>query len=195
MCDSRVQEHKNMKRIRTTIILYVTTLIFGGYGVSIGDLGGERKNLEHNIFAVSVTESDKSLWRRTYRPINQPSTRDDSDDYAGGESFDITLKGSTNQAVDTTLLISTTSKDSCEATPRNENELLPVWKIDNEVREFRLKINQRTTKELDGLTLFLCVYNEYLGRLQHLDERSALTFVNRHSSNRYSAFKNDLKFK
>lgn len=154
--------------------------------MSIGDLGGERKNLEQNIFAVSVTENDKNLSKRTYRPINQPSTRDESDDYSGGESFDITLKGSTNQAVDSTLLISTTSKDSCETTSRNENEseLLPVWKIDNEVREFRLKINRKTAKELDGSTLFLCVYNEYLGRLQHLGERSALTFDNRHSEKR-----------
>lgn len=164
-----------MKRVRTTIILYVTTLIFGGYAGFIVDLSdSERKNLGHdNTYNVSVTTADESLLRQTYQPINQPSARDDSESL----SFDVTLSigGAGNQQVDTTVLISTPFKDSCESNATH-NELLPAWKIDNNVREFRLKINQRTTQELEVSTLFLCVYNEYLGRMQHLGERSALTF-------------------
>lgn len=172
-----------MKRVRTTVILYVTTLVLGAFGADPSAIG-ERKNLEHdNIFDISVTttssESAERLSRlRTYQPINQPSARDDSDiDWL---SFGITLTGAANnQQVDTTLLISTPFKDSCE-TPSSHSELWPVWKIDNKVREFRVKINRKSAKALDTPTLFLCVYNEYLGQLQHLGERSALKLVDRY---------------
>lgn len=174
-----------MKRVRTTVILYVTTLVLGAFGVDPSAIG-ERKNLEHdNIFDISVTttsssESAERLSRlRTYQPINQPSARDDSSSI-DSLSFDVTLTGAANnQQVDTTLLISTPFKDSCE-TPSSHSELWPVWKIDNKVREFRVKINRKSAKALDTPTLFLCVYNEYLGQLQHLGERSALKLVDRY---------------
>lgn len=154
-----------MKRLRTTLIIHLTTLIWfvGGYGI-----GGESKNLQriYRVSDVVLSDENESETLITYQPINQPA------DIANGIIFDVTL---TTSLVDygsdsTSLLISTTSKDSCES----ENETLPAWKINNERRKFRLKINLKTTQEFAGSTIFLCIFNDYLGQMQHLGVESSL---------------------
>jgi hypothetical protein len=161
-----------MKRLRTTlIILHLTTLIWfvSGFGHGVG----ESKNLQRLYRVSDVIESDANDNETliTYQPINQP------DDSAVGIIFDVTLTTPANRQYnddddDSTLLISTLSKDSCES--ETENYTLPAWKINKKWRKFRLKINQNTTQEFLGSTLFLCVYNDYLGQMQHLGERSQL---------------------
>jgi hypothetical protein len=160
-----------MKRYETKLIIWIiflTSLVLSfvcGYEVR-----GESKNLQNNLYRVSnVTQSyeNESETLITYHPINQPAD-------SAGIIFDVTLKNLSNQ--DSSLLISTLSKDSCES--ENDMSKLPAWKIDTQRRKFRLKINQNTTQDFSGSTLFLCVYNEYLGQMQHLGELSALKISN-----------------
>lgn len=163
-----------MKRLRTTLIIYLTTLLWSLVSVESYGIGSKSKNLQNNLYQVlNVTQSDEieSMELITYHPINQPSD-------SAGLIFDVTLK---NRKIlskkDAILLISTISENSCES--KLNILTLPAWKIDTHWKKFRLKINLKTTQDFAGSTLFLCVYNEHLGQMQHLGEFSALKIFNK----------------
>lgn len=178
-----------MQRLRTnaTLMLFIfgASLIAAAPSVDTAakiDFSANSLQIKfHNVRNVvsisditSRTEDDEKNALITYQPINHDSETisDANDDMLVGDSrlYDVKATGFDGTDANPIHLISTLSKDSC-----GENlTLLPAWKIDKHTSEgkFRLKINH--AKELPGVTLFLCVFDDTTGQFWHLGDNSRL---------------------
>lgn len=122
-----------------------------------------------HIKDIKTRANDDQQALITYQSINHALDADNDEDarHDSGKLFEVTLNGFNVTGVNSIRLISTAFKDSCQ-----ENSSLPAWKIDKRERKFRLKINH--AQLLAEKTLFLCVFDDELGKFQHLGDNSQL---------------------
>lgn len=166
-----------MQRSRTTLLFIsvvqlifigpsiVTSLKLDSSAINLVKAFHSERTVVHISDVTSEVNTDKSQLITTYQPTidHQASSGIKNET----RLFEITVTGFDDDH--TYLISSTDSEDSCQS---KNSSAFPAWKIDKGVNggNFRLKINE--AERLTGKMLFLCVWNDGLGKFEHFGKTS-----------------------